>query len=94
VVHEFAQLVHFFVQGFEDRVFGEELVQPQPLPLVETLGSLAQGGEVAAVMLEVGRQLARQLHEVVLDDPHHMEAVGHDAGVGKVAPDQAAVGAG
>lgn len=34
------------------------------------------------------------MHEVVLDDTHDVEAVGHDPGVGKIAPDEAAVGAG
>jgi hypothetical protein len=41
---------------------------------------------------EIGRQMTRQLHEVVLDDPHHMEAVRHEADVGKVAPDEVSVG--
>ena len=53
VVHEFAQLVHFFVERLEDRVGGEELFQPRPLLLIELLRSLAQGGEVAPVVLEV-----------------------------------------
>lgn len=43
---------------------------------------------------EIGGQMAGQYHEVVLDDAHDMEPVGHDAGVREVAPDDAAVGTG
>ena len=94
VVHEFPELVHFFVQGLEDRMGGEELVEPRPPLFIEPFGSGAQGGEIATVAFEVGCQQPRQLHEVVLDDAHHMEPVGNDPGVGEELPDQAAVGAG
>jgi len=46
------------------------------------------------VILEITHQKTRQLHEVVLDDTHDMEAVGHDACIGKVTANQAAIGAG
>lgn len=46
------------------------------------------------MVLEVAHQMTRQLHEVVLNHPHDMEAVRHDAGLGKVTADQAAIGAG
>lgn len=94
VVHEHAELMHFFMQGLEDRVGGEELVEPGPLPFIEPFRRFAKGGEIAPVVLEVGDQLSRQGHEVVLDDAHDVEPVGHDAGVGEVAPDDAPVGAG
>lgn len=73
---------------------GEELVEPGPLPFIEPFRDFAEGGEVAPVVLEGNDQLSRQRHEVVLDDAHDVEQVGHDAGVGEVAPDDAAVGAG
>lgn len=38
--------------------------------------------------------MTSQLHEVVLDDAHDVEAVSHDTGVGEVASNQAAVRAG
>ena len=94
VVHEFPEAVHFSVKGLEDRVGGEELFEAGALPLIEPFRSLAHGGEVATVVLQVGHQQPRQRHEVVLDDPHDMEPVGNDAGVGEVTPDEAAVGAG
>lgn len=46
------------------------------------------------MVLEVGHQKAGQPHEVVLDHTHHMKTVGHDAGFGEVAPDEAAIRAG
>jgi hypothetical protein len=64
------------------------------LLLVESFRCLAQGRELTSVILEITHQKTRQLHEVVLDDTHDMEAVGHDAGIGKVTANQAAIGAG
>jgi hypothetical protein len=84
--------VHLFVEFLEDRVGGEELVESGLLPFIESLRCHTQGGEVAPITFEIGRQMTRSRHEVVLDDPHDMEPVRHDAGVGKVAPDVVAVG--
>lgn len=91
VVHEVAQLVHFSVEDLEDRMGGEEFLKPRALLAGEPFGCLAQGGEVAAVAFEVGRRMARQPHEAVLEEAHDVEAVGDDAGLGEVAANQAAV---
>lgn len=44
--------------------------------------------------LELWSYSTGEVHEVVADDAHDMEAVGYDPGVGEVAADDIAVGAG
>lgn len=54
MVHEVAELVHFLVEGVEDRMGGEEFFQSRSLLWIESFGGFAEGGEVAAVVLEIG----------------------------------------
>ena len=44
-------------------------------------------------MLEIGCDGTKELQEVVLDEAHNMEAVGHDASLGEVSADECSVGA-
>lgn len=46
---------------------------------------------MASMVLELLHQMASQLHEVVLNDTYHMEAIGYDSSIGKIASNQAAV---
>ena len=62
-----------------------------PLPWVQALGVLAQGGKIAPVLLDAGSDPAAQIHEVVLGEADDMEAVSDDAGAWEVALDKRAV---
>jgi hypothetical protein len=52
VVHEFAQSVHFFVEGLKDGMGGEELVQPCAL-LLRPILRLINIGEIMAFLPHV-----------------------------------------
>jgi len=73
-------------------VLDEEFLKSFLLPGVESRGLLAHGGEVAAMVLEFWNQEACELNEVMIDDADDMEAIGDDAGVGKVSLDESSVG--
>lgn len=92
LVHELADLVKVLIEGFENGVLDEEFLKSFLLPGVESRGLLAHGGEVAAMVLEFWNQEASELNEVTIDDADDMEAIGDDAGVGKVSLDESSVG--
>ena len=94
VVHKVAQLVHLVMESLQDGMGGKELLKAHALPFIEPLRSLAQHSEIASMVLEVSYQEAGQLHEVVLDETHDMEAVSHNPGIGEIAADETAIGAG
>ncbi len=55
---------------------------------------LPQSGQQAAMVLEIGDDLADELQEVVLENAHDVKAVGHDACFGEPPLHQGAVRAG
>ena len=78
VAKQFTQGVHLLVDGLEGGVGFEQFVAALVLSLGEASGVLAQGGETAAVVLELGSNGAHEDHEMVLNDSDDMEAVRHD----------------
>ena len=91
-VHEPAQLVHLGVERLECRIAGEESAEPFALPCAEPGRPFAHGRQGSPVAFEPGSDRTGQGHEVVVDEPDDMKAVGHDAGIGKIAADDVPVG--
>jgi len=90
-IHEGADGVHFFIEGFERGIFVEEVEEALMVKRSEVVGALAQGGQQAPVILDLGSDLAGKFHEVMDDDTDDMEAVGDDFCIWEVGGDEAAV---
>lgn len=86
--------MHLCVNGFECGVLVEEFLEFALLGWCQVGRSFAHGGESAAVVLELWGDSPCQLHEVVIDEAHDMEAVGNNPGIGEVGADDVAVRAG
>lgn len=82
------------MDGFECGVLFEESVKFLLLAGSESRRPLAHGGEAATIALKLRRDGTGQVHEVVVDDAHDMEAVSDDFGIGEVSADDVAVRAG
>ena len=94
LVHELADLVKVLIERFENGVLGEEFLEPLLLFGIESRRLLAHGREVAAMVLEFRNQEACELDEVMINDSNDVEAIGNDAGVGKVSLNESSVGTG
>ena len=81
-----------FVDGLKSGIFCEEVLEFFFLVGSETVGVLAQSGEEAGVLGDLGSDIPEELEEVVLDDADDVEAVGNDFCIGEVSFDDSAVG--
>lgn len=69
----------------------EELFETLLLLWFESMWRGSERRKIASVMLQILHQMTCQLHEVMLDHSHDMEAVSDDSSVWKIAPNQAAI---
>jgi len=90
-IHEGAEGVHFFIEGFESWVFEEELEEAFMVKGGEVVGAFAQGSEQAPMVLDMRGDLTCEIHEVLDDETDDMEAVGDDFSIWEVGGDEAAV---
>lgn len=86
--------MHLSMDGLERRVLIEEFLKFALLSWSEVGRPFAHGGESAAVVFEFWCHRPGQRHEVMVDDPYYMKAIGHDPGIGKETADHVAVRAG
>lgn len=86
--------MHLSMDGYECWVLVEEFLKFALLSRCKPRRSFAHGGESASVVLEFWCHSPGQGHEVMVDDPHHVKAIGHDSGIGKETADHVAVRAG
>ena len=94
LIEEGSQAVHLIVEGFEGWIGCEEFLEADFLSRREALGTHAQDGQGAAMVLDVGSDLAGEVHEMLDDNTDDMEAVGNDPCIGEPFADQGAVRAG
>ena len=71
----------------------EESIEDSFLVREELVRVGAQSGEITAVVFDLGKELANQVHEVLMHDTDDMEAIGDDLGVWEVPADKSPVGA-
>ena len=90
-IHESAELVHLGMDRFECGVLVEEFLKFALLSWCKFRRSFAHGGEPSAMVLEFRSHRSGQSHEVVVDDPYYMKAIGHDSGIREVATDHVSV---
>lgn len=91
--HELVGSLHLLVNRTDGRVLLEEFFQGGFLSGEQVFGVCPECGQVAAVIFDLGCELAEQIDEVFLDDPNDVEAISYDAGIGEVPLDQSPVGA-
>ena len=90
-IHEGTEGVHFFIEGFESWVFGEELEEACMVKSGEVVCAFAQGSKQAPMVLDLRGDLTSEIHEVLDDETDDMEAVGDDFSIWEVGGDEAAV---
>lgn len=74
-------------------MIGEEALQGRFLFWEELIGMSAKSGSISAVVFDLGRNLAHQVHEVLLDHTNDVEAIRNDLRIREVFANQGAVGA-
>lgn len=74
-------------------MIAEETLESGYLACKELVRMGSQRGEIAAMVFDLGSDLAHEIDEVLLDHADDMEAIGDDFGVGEVFADEGAVGA-
>ena len=89
---EIAEGSHLVVERPQCRVLSEEILEALALVVSEPVGPFAQGGELAAVVVEIRDDGAEEFHEVMVDDAHDVEAIGHDPCPWEESADEGAVG--
>jgi len=89
-----AELLFEPVDGIEGGPLGEIGHEPQLLFRFEVMAMAAHERQQSPVLRAHRIDLSPAGQEVVVDETDHMEAVGHDYGLGEVFPDQAAVNGG